>query len=212
MVKTTGFPGRDPTQAPRVQSLAPDLARGVQSPRESLGLSLPSALEAFPPAQEILPVSRFQRSPVSLRPKGLQWVAHKPSASGQPGACFPPPLVPTEGLESDPPEPPEAREGLMTQCRGPFPSSREVEQGGSRCGWAPSRANPPSLHTSCFLGTERLLLFTLVTWICHEMTHIQAGTGAPHQTSPQGVCCSGPRPSSAYPQLHTFAGQGPGDI
>ena len=52
MVKTSGFPGQDPTQAtlctvamlPLFTTLTPDLAHGVQSPRESLSLSLPSAL------------------------------------------------------------------------------------------------------------------------------------------------------------------------
>lgn len=99
VVKTTGFTGQNPTQAtlcpvallPLSTTLAPDFAQGVQSPRESQSFFVLSSRRLFPPAQEILPVSWFQRSPSFSEAQLLVWcVAHKPSALGQPRACFSP--------------------------------------------------------------------------------------------------------------------------
>lgn len=92
--QTTGFTGQNPTKPPCVLWLCcpppPRPRLCSRSPiSQSLSLSLSSALEGS--AQEILPVSWFQRSPSFSEAQLLVWcVAHKPLALGQPRACFSP--------------------------------------------------------------------------------------------------------------------------
>lgn len=66
---------------------------------ESQSFFVLSCRRHFPPAQEILPVSWFQRSPSFSEAQLLVWcVAHKPSALGQPRACFSPLALRLRGL------------------------------------------------------------------------------------------------------------------
>ena len=69
-----------------------------------------------------------------------------------------------------------------------------------RWGQASSRADPPSPHTSCLLSNTGLLLFSLVTWICQEMTH--AGKGAPRTTQPRGGAAWGQGTALHIPSAH----------
>lgn len=68
------------------------------------------------------------------------------------------------------------------------------------------QGQPTQPHTSCFLSTTGLLLFILVTWICHEMT--QAEKGAPHATQAQGVVAQGQGPALHILSTH-LCGPGP---
>lgn len=83
---------------------------------------------------------------------------------------------------------------------GKVPISPLTQSRWARWGQGFSRANPPSAPTSCFLSNTGLLLFTLVTWICHEMTH--AGKGAPHTTRPQGGAAWGQGTALHIPSAH----------
>lgn len=112
---------------------SPQTAQRVQSPRESLSLSLPSALGGiFPLPRKFFLSLGFRDPPVSLRPNGLPGELLMPSALGQPGACFSPLAPRLRGLCLTLWS--HRLRGFDDIVEGAFSSSREVEQAGSRCG------------------------------------------------------------------------------